>query len=90
MVEAYALKELKVSSDRLSLFVSGLRILPKVYDVVEITVIKHWYDSSWQEPHLPNGDDTVLAEYSLKVPLQIGWSFEEGLFRVEVMQIASC
>jgi hypothetical protein len=88
-IEAYALKELKINRDRLLALISALRTVPKVYEVVEIITIKHWYEHSEPEPHLPY-DDFVLAEYTIRIPLQIEWSADEKLVRVEVMPMASC
>jgi hypothetical protein len=87
-VEAYALKELKINRDRLLALTSALRIVPKVYAIVEIVMIKFWYDPDWPEPYLPG--DLVLGEYSIKMALQIGWSAGDRIVRVEVMPIASC
>jgi hypothetical protein len=88
-IEAYALKELKINRDRLLALISALRIVPKVYEIAEIVIIKFWYDPSWQEPHLPY-DDMILAEYSIRIALQIEWSGDEKLVRIEVMPIATC
>jgi hypothetical protein len=88
-VEVYALKELKISSDCLLALISGLRVVPRVYEIAEITIVKYWYDRSWPEPPLPYGD-VILAEYTIRIPLQIGWSAEDRVVRVDVMPIASC
>jgi hypothetical protein len=88
-VEAYALKELKINCDRLLTLISALLIVPKVYEMAEIDMIKFWYDPSWPEPHLPD-DDLILAEYSIPMPLQVEWSADEKLVRVKVLPIASC
>lgn len=88
-VEAYALKELKINSDGLLALISGLRTVQKVYEIAEIIMLKYWHDTSWPEPHLPD-EDSVLAEYSIRVPLQVRWSAEHRVVCVEVMPIASC
>lgn len=46
-VEAYALKELKISAARLLSLTTGLCALKHVHDLVEVTVVKFWYDSLW-------------------------------------------
>jgi hypothetical protein len=90
LVEAYALKEVKISPDRpLMLTRSFLHSLKRIHEITRIAAIKYWYDESWPEPNLP-GDDLVLAEYSIRIPLQVQWSGDEKLVRVEVMTIASC
>jgi hypothetical protein len=88
-VDAYALKELKISSRSLVSLTNALHSLRQVHDMVGITVIKYWYGSSWSEPHLP-ADDLVLAEYSFHVPLQVRWSAGEDLIGVEVMPMSLC
>jgi hypothetical protein len=89
LVEAYALKEVKISPDRLLMLTRSLHSLKRVHEITGITAIKYWYDESWPEPNLP-GDDLVVAEYSIRIPLQVQWSGDEKLVRVEVMTIASC
>jgi hypothetical protein len=86
-VKVYGRKELKIGSDRLLALISGLRVVPKVYEVAEITMVQYWYNKSWPQPPLPY-DDVVLAEYSIRMPLQIGWSAEDRIVRVEVMSMA--
>jgi hypothetical protein len=93
MVEAYALKELKVRPNRLLSFTRALCSIRMLHDVVEICLVKYWYGSSWPEPNLPN-DDSVIAEYCIRVPVQIRWSGdqnrEQKLVHVEVLPLASC
>lgn len=88
-MDAYALKRLKISSERLASLMNGLWSMKQVHDVVEVTVIKYWYDPSWPEPHLP-AIDLILAEFSFHVPIQLGWSSDEDLVRVGVMPISLC
>jgi hypothetical protein len=89
VVEAYALKEVKISSDRLLMLTRSLCSLQRVHEIVRITTIKYWYHAGWPQPNLP-GDDLVLAEYSIRIPLQVRWSGDENMVHVEVMTIASC
>jgi hypothetical protein len=86
-VEAYALKELKISPQRLLRATRGLQTLPRIYEIAEITVIKFWYDPAWPEPQLP---DLVLGEFSFRIPLQIRRSSRDKMFAVEVLPLASC
>lgn len=88
VVDAYALKELKIDVPRLVSLVNGLRSLQRIHEVVEITVIKYWYDPLWPGRHLP--DDLALAEFSLTVPLQFRWAADEKLISVEIMLTSSC
>jgi hypothetical protein len=88
-VNAYALKELRVSAQRLRGLTNALHSIRQVHDVARITVIKHWYDPTWSEPHLPT-DDVVLAEYALDVPFLVGWSAGEELISARVMPISPC
>ncbi len=85
-VEAYALKELKISPQRLLRATRGLQTLQKIYEIAEITVIKYWYDPAWPEPQCP---DLVLGEFSFRIPLQIRRSHDK-MFLVEVLPLASC
>jgi hypothetical protein len=87
-VDAYALKALRMSSQRLRALNLSLSTLPKVHEVVDISVIKYWYDASWPEPHLPC--DLVLAEFSFKIPLQFRRTAEQKLFSVEILNMAFC
>ena len=89
LVEAYALKEVRISSDRLLMLTRSLSSLQKVHEITRITTIKYWYDPSWPEPNLPGGEFT-LAEYSIRIPFQVQWSGDENLVHAEVMTIASC
>ena len=89
LVEAYALKEVRISSDRLLMLTRSLFSLQKVHEITRITTIKYWYDPSWPEPNLP-GRELTLAEYSIRIPLQLQWSGDENLVHAEVMTIASC
>jgi hypothetical protein len=93
MVEAYALKELNIRPNRLLSFTRALCSIRMLHDVVEICLVKYWYGSSWPEPNLPN-DDSVIAEYCIRVPVQIRWSGdqnrEQKLVHVEVLPLASC
>jgi hypothetical protein len=86
-VEAYALKELRISPQRLLRVTRGLQTIQRIYEIAEITVIKFWYDPAWPEPQFP---DLVLGEFSLRIPLQIRRSSDDKMFVVEVLPLASC
>jgi hypothetical protein len=88
-VEAYALKELKISAARLVSLTTGLCALKHVHDLVEVTVVKFWYDSLWLSKPVPIAD-LVLAEYSFKIPLQLRWAADQRLISVQILPIASC
>jgi hypothetical protein len=88
-VEAYALKELKISPQRLVSLTTGLRALKRVHDVVEATIVKFWYDSLWPSKPVP-GVDLNLAEYSFKIPLQLRWAADHRLISVEILPAALC
>jgi hypothetical protein len=85
--EAYALKELKISPQRLLRATKGLQTLQSIYEIAEITVIKFWYDPAWPEPQLP---DLVLGEFSFRIPLQIRRSIHDKMFVVDILPLASC
>jgi hypothetical protein len=65
--DAHSIKELKISRPQLKRVAGALTTLRVVYEVVEVLVIKFWYDSSWPEPQFP---DLVLGEFPLTIPLQ--------------------
>lgn len=88
VVDAYALKELKLSPQRLAALTNALNTLQKAHDVVEIGVIKYWYDPTW--PARPFPCDLVIAEFSFKVPLQFRWSASDKLLDVEVLNFSLC
>lgn len=88
-VEAYALKELKISAPRLVSLTTGLCALKKIHDIVEVTVVKFWYDPLWLSKPVPL-DEFVLAEYSFKIPLQLHWSADRRLISVRICPIATC
>jgi hypothetical protein len=87
-VEAYALKALKIGSQQLVSLTTGLLALQRIHEVVEITVIKFWYDPIWMSK--PTPCDLLLAEYSLRIPIQLRWAEGENLISVEVMPAAAC
>jgi len=89
-VEAYALKELKISAQRLMSLTTGLRALKRVHDVLEVTIVKFWYESVWRSKPMPSDHAFVLAEYSFKLPLQLRWATDERLISVEILPLASC
>ena len=89
IVNAYALKALKVSSEQLESLTRGLHTLQKVHEIAEISVIKYWYDPSWLGPQLPD-PDLALAEYSFNVPLEFRRTEEPKLISIEVMTMALC
>jgi hypothetical protein len=86
-VHAYALKELRISSECLVSLTNGLRNLPQVHEIVHITVIKYWYDPSWPKPHTL---DLVLAEFSLDIPFRVQWSAGEEIVDVHVLPLFLC
>jgi hypothetical protein len=88
-VEAYALKELKISAARLVSLTTGLCALKQVHELVEVTVVKFWYDSGWLSKPVPI-DELVLAEYSFKIPLQLRWAADQRLISVQILLITCC
>jgi hypothetical protein len=88
-VEVYALKELKISTPRLVSLTTGLCALKHVHDLVEVTVVKFWYDSVWLSKPVPI-DELALAEYSFKIPLQLRWAADQRLISVQILRIACC
>jgi hypothetical protein len=87
-VEAYTLKELKISPQRLVSLTSGLCNLKRMHEVLEITVIKYWYIADEKGRHLPCGFE--LDEFSLRIPAQFRWAADEKIVSVEVLSAALC
>lgn len=70
VVEAYALRALKISPERLESVTRGLYTLAEEHEIVEISVIKYWYDPSWPEPDHSYDLDLALAEFSFHLSLE--------------------
>ena len=87
VVDAYALKELKIGSECLASLTNGLHNVQRVHEIVRVTVMKYWYDVDWPEPH---DLDTVLAEYSLDVPFRVQWSVGAEIVDVQVLPLSFC
>ena len=88
-VEAYALKELKISPQRLASWTTGLCTLKRVHDVLEVTALKFWYDSLWQSKPVPS-EDLVLDEHSFKIPVQLRWAADQRLLSVDILSAVLC
>jgi len=86
-VDAYALKELRMSSECLVSLTNGLRNLRQVHEIARITVIKYWYDPSWPKPHTI---DLALAEFSLDIPFRVEWSAGKEIVDVHVLPLSLC
>ena len=86
MVEEHTLKELKISTRQLASIADGLQTLPTVHEVIETSVLKYWYDSSWPGPQFP---DLVLAEFCLRIPLRFRRS-NNRIITVEILPLAGC
>jgi hypothetical protein len=88
VVDAYALKEFKLTPQRLRALTSTLITLQKTQEIVEISVMNYWYDASRSGRQFPC--DLVTAEFSLKVPLQFRWAGSDRLLDVEIMHFSLC
>ena len=87
VVDAYALKELRIGLDCLIAITDGLRNLPRIHGVAGITVLKYWYDPEWSQPHEP---DMVLAEFPLDIPNRVQWSAGGNIVDAETLRLSSC
>jgi hypothetical protein len=67
-ISAYPLKKIKISANRISAIASALASIRRAQDVVEMTVLKYWYDPDWKMTWPTN--DLILGEFPLTVPLQ--------------------
>jgi len=48
LISAYTPKEIRISPDRISSIASALTSIGRAQDVVDITVLKYWYDPEWK------------------------------------------
>jgi hypothetical protein len=87
VVDAYVLKKLNIESECLTAITHGLRSVPRIHEVAGITVVKHWYDLDWPQPHEP---DMILAEFSLNIPYRVQWSAGRNIVEVETLGFSSC
>jgi hypothetical protein len=87
VVDAYALKELHIGLDCLIAITDGLRNLLRIHGVAGITVVKHWYDPDWPQPHEP---DMILSEFSLDIPYRVQWSAGGNIIDAETLGFSSC
>lgn len=87
MVDAYALKELKISSECLMSLTNGLHNLRQVHEIARVTVMKYWYDAGEAQPPEP---DPLLAEYSLDILFRVQWSVGEEIVDVQVLPLFLC
>jgi len=85
-VDAYTLKQLKVSAHQLVRVASALHTLQRVHELAEVSIMKYWYDSTWAGPQFP---DLVLGEFTVDVSLRFQRSHEQ-IVAVEVVPFASC
>jgi len=60
---AYALKEIKISPNRISSIAGALTSIRRAHDVVGMTVLKYWYDADWKMTWPTN--DLILPEFPL-------------------------
>lgn len=86
VVDAYTVKHLRISRKQLQRVASALHVVSRVHEIVEVSVIKYWYDATWAGPQFP---DLVLAEFPVNLPLEFQRSLEQ-VIAVEVMPLALC
>jgi hypothetical protein len=89
IINAYALKELQISSEHLSRLAGVLCSLGRVHDVAPVTAVKYWYHPAWSEVRLTDAD-MILSEYRFEVPFEIRWSAGDGLISANVMRVSRC
>jgi hypothetical protein len=78
MVDAYALKELKITSECLMSLTNGLHNLRQVHEIARVTVMKYWYDAGEPQPPEP---DPLVAESPLDILFCVQWSVGQKIRR---------
>jgi len=67
---------------------SSLCAVGEAFDILQITVIKYWYDLKWKDS--TPSEDLILAEFALSVPIRIRWGWGEHLVVSDVEPLYSC
>ena len=88
LINAYTLRMIKISPNRLSSIAGALTSIRRAHDVIGLTVLKYWYDPEWKMTWPSN--DLILAEFSLVVPLQFRWGNGEGVVTTDILTLSSC
>jgi hypothetical protein len=78
----------KINANRISSLASALTTIRRAHDIVEMTVLKYWYDPQWATRVLTQ--DVILDEFPLTVPVQLRWGSGEKAVVAEVLPIAYC
>jgi hypothetical protein len=70
-INAYTLKKIKISANRLSSIASALTSIRRAHDVIGVTVLKYLYHPAW--PTAWPSSELILGEFPLSVPVQFRW-----------------
>ena len=67
---------------------ASLCAVGEAFDSLRIAVIKYWYDPKWKDTML--GEDLILAEFFVTIPIRIRWGCSEHLVAGDAMPPYSC
>jgi hypothetical protein len=88
MIDAYAIKEISISPNRVSSIASALTSIRQAYEVIGMTVFKYWYDPAWKLTG--PSSDLILAEFPLSIPVRFQLCSAEKVIAVDILSILSC
>jgi len=88
IIEAYAIKEVRVTSNRLSCLASTLLAAKDGVELVELIVLKHWYGGDWLVR--VQCDELIIAEFPLTVPIRVRWAKDTALIVTEILHPSDC
>jgi hypothetical protein len=87
-INAYVIKRIDISPDRISSIASALTPIRRAHDVVDMTVLKYWYDPDWKITY--PSEDLILAELSVSIPVRLRLDGAEGAIVTDILPSSSC
>ena len=87
IVDAYAIKEIRISPNRVSSIASALVSIGRAYEVIGMTVLKYFYDPAWEMTWLSS--DMILADFPV-LPVQLRLCSTEKVIAVDILSTSSC
>ena len=84
--QGYVVKELMITSDRISELASTLAGNGTVTEPIQLTAMKYWFDPQWTDPLLT--DDFILADLPLTGVVQLHWSATEKSISCDLVSLA--
>jgi hypothetical protein len=89
-VNAYGFKSISITRDEVASIAAVLRANKPAHCVLEIQLIKYWYDPTWGSGGVPD-TDLITDEFAVSIPLRVRWStMKDGLVTADVLRLNSC